>query len=119
MINRRLVLAIWLFLFLINSFKCDLSEQTEGASSSTSAPTSNASINGDRILTEQEAESLLATKLDQLSLLLHRKTEGDRIRKKRQLNPNYLVPGDEGWFSIWLSIFSQNFRKSQNLISHS
>lgn len=95
MINRRLVLAIWLFLFLINSFNCDPADKTDDAPSN-SAPF-NATA-GDRILTEKEAESLLSTKLDQLSLILHRKNEGDRIRKKRQLNPNYLIPGDEGLF---------------------
>lgn len=98
MINRRVLLAIWLFLFLVNSFKCDPSEQTDAPPTST--PTPDAPFNGtaDRILTEQEAERLLATRLEQLSLLLHRKNEGDRIRKKRQLNPNYVIPGDEGLF---------------------
>ena len=95
MINRRLVLAIWLFLFLINSFNCDPADKTDDAPSTDSAPFNTT---GDRILTEQEAESLLSAKLDQLSLILHRKNEGDRIRKKRQTNPNYLIPGDEGLF---------------------
>lgn len=98
MANRRLVLAIWLFLFLINSFKCDPDDVDVPTTTYASSDRPSINSTGDRILTEQEAESLLATKLEQLSLVLHRKNEGDRIRKKRQSNPNYLLPGDEGLF---------------------
>lgn len=83
--NRRLLLAIWLFLFLINSFSCETSDN-------------KTSSDDDKILNEKQIETLLSTKLEQLSLAVHRKNEGDRIRKKRQSKSNYLMPGDGGKF---------------------
>ena len=86
-INQRLLLAISLFLFSIDS---SYSNQTSPIDNLLANDTSN------RILNEKEVNNYLSTKLEQLALTVHRKEEGDRIRTKRQFNLDYHLPNDEG-----------------------
>lgn len=87
LINQRPFLASWLSLCLL----------VNGASS---IERSNETISDDKVLSEQEARNLINNKLEQLSLIVHRKSEGDRIRKKRQFDSNYFLPGEEGLFIL-------------------
>jgi len=75
--------AIWLLFQLIDCITSSKSNNTED----------------EKILSEKEAKNLLINKLEQLSLTVHRKEEGDRIRKKRQYDLNYQLPGDDDQFS--------------------
>lgn len=76
-INQKTFLAICLFIIQFYSFKCN-------------------TIDDDVILSAQETEKIITKRLEQLSLTVHRKTEADRIRNKRQFNLNYLSSDNEG-----------------------